>query len=70
MLIIAEADLVAAHQRWRGTHRGEFIGIEATGRTVEFSSTAFLRVADGLIAEAWDEVDLAGLRAQLGDPLA
>ncbi len=42
------------------------MGIEATGREVEFTSTAFLRVADGLIAEAWDEVDVAGLLAQLG----
>jgi len=26
-----------------------------------------LRIRDGLIAEAWDEVDFAGLMAQLGD---
>lgn len=64
-LILAEDDLVAAHQRWRGTHRGEFGGVAATGKRVEFTSTAVLRVRDGLIAEAWDEVDVAGLMGQI-----
>ena len=65
MLILAEGDLVSAHQRWRGTHRGEFLGIAPTGKQVEFTSTALLRIADGQIAQAWDEVDLMGLSVQL-----
>lgn len=64
-LILAEDDLVAAHQRWRGTHGGEFLGVAATGRPVEFTSTAILRVADGLIAQAWDELDSGAVLAQL-----
>jgi len=64
-LIIAEDDLVAAHQRWRGTHEGEFLGVEGTGRPVEFTSTAVLRIRDGLIVQAWDEMDAAGLLGQL-----
>jgi steroid delta-isomerase-like uncharacterized protein len=65
LLILAEDDLVAAHQRWTGTHDGDFLGFAASGRRVEFSSTAVLRIRDGLIAEAWDQVDMAGLTAQL-----
>ena len=65
LLILAEGDLVAAHQRWSGTHSGPFAGVDATGRSVIFTSTAVLRIADGLIAEAWDQVDVAGLMAQL-----
>jgi steroid delta-isomerase-like uncharacterized protein len=65
LLILAEDDLVAAHQRWTGTHEGAFLGVEPTGRAVEFSSTAVLRFRDGLISQAWDEVDVAGLLAQL-----
>lgn len=34
-LILAEGDLVAAHQVWRGTHGGEFMGVAATGEQVE-----------------------------------
>lgn len=64
-LILAEDDLVAAHQRWSGTHSDEFLGVEATGKRIEFTSTAMLRVRDGLIAQAWDEMDVAGLLQQL-----
>lgn len=65
LMTVAEDDKVAAHQRWRGTHDGEFIGIPATGKKVEFTSTAILVIHQGLIAQAWDEVDLFGLSAQL-----
>jgi steroid delta-isomerase-like uncharacterized protein len=58
-LILAEGDLVSAHQRWDGTHRGAVAGLEPTGRRVEFTSTAVFRIRDGLIAEAWDAIDLA-----------
>jgi steroid delta-isomerase-like uncharacterized protein len=64
--ILAEGDLVAARQTWSGTHDGEFAGIAATGRHVSFGSTAILQVRDGMIAAAWDQVDVAGLMGQLG----
>ena len=69
-LILAEGDLVAAHQTWTGTHDGEFLGVPATGKKVSFESTAVLRVADGQIAQAWDIVDIAGLFSQIGSPPA
>lgn len=65
-LLLAEDDQVAAHQRWAGTHGGELLGVAATGRRVEFTSTAILRIRDGLIAEAWDELDSGAILAQLG----
>ena len=65
LLLVGEGDLVAAHQRWQGTHRGDFLGVPATGKEVSFTSTAVLRIRDGQIAEAWDEVDLLGLLTQL-----
>jgi steroid delta-isomerase-like uncharacterized protein len=64
-LIFGEDELVAAHQRWRGSHGGEFLGVPASGQAVEFTSTAILRVRDGLIAEAWDELDSGAILAQL-----
>jgi steroid delta-isomerase-like uncharacterized protein len=64
-LILAEDDLVAAHQRWRGTHEGEFLGVEATGGQIEFTSTAVLRIRDSLISRAWDEMDSAAILEQL-----
>jgi steroid delta-isomerase-like uncharacterized protein len=60
-LILAEGDLVCAHQRWRGTHEGEFLGVQGDGRIVDFTSTAVLRISDGRIAQAWDEMDTSWL---------
>jgi len=65
LILVAEGDLVAAHQNWTGTHDGEFIGIPATNRRVSFTSTAIIRLEGELIAAAWDEVDLLGLTTQL-----
>ena len=66
-MTVAEDDKVAARQRWRGTHHGTFLGFEPTGKKVEFTSTAILQIHNGLIAQAWDEVDLLGLSLQLRD---
>lgn len=67
LMTVAEDDKVAAHQRWRGTHHGEFLGMPPTGKKVEFTSTAILLIHGDLIAQAWDEVDLLGLQLQLRD---
>ncbi len=63
--IIAAGDKVAVRLRFRGTHSGEFLGIPATGRAIEYISHEFYRVADGLIAEEWICSDMASLLRQL-----
>ena len=65
LLLLAEGDLVAAHQRWSGRQVGEFLGCPASGREIAFTSTAVLRVAAGEISEAWDEMDSGAIVAQL-----
>jgi predicted ester cyclase len=65
LLLLAEDDLVAAHQRWSGRQVGEFLGCPAGSRQVVFTSTAILRVAGSEISEAWDEMDSGAIRAQL-----
>ncbi len=64
--MIAAGDLVAAHQEWRGTHGGEFLGLDPTGKVVTFTSTAVLRIREGTISEAWDEVDMLAVFQQVG----
>jgi steroid delta-isomerase-like uncharacterized protein len=67
--IVAERDRVAVRLTFRGTHSGEFLGVPATGRSVEYVSHEFYRLADGLIAEEWICSDSAGLMRQLtGEP--
>ena len=64
--IVAAQDKVAIRLRFRGTHSGEFLGFAATGRTVEYVSHEFYRIADGLIAEEWICSDMSTLLGQLG----
>jgi steroid delta-isomerase-like uncharacterized protein len=63
--LVAAADKVAVRVRFRGTHSGEFLGIPATGRAVEYVSHEFYRIAGGLIAEEWICSDMATLLRQL-----
>jgi steroid delta-isomerase-like uncharacterized protein len=57
----------AVSVRWsaRGTQRGEYLGVAASGRRVVFSGIEIIRVAGGRIVERWGEWDGLGLRAQL-----
>jgi len=64
--IFAAQDKVAVRLRFRGTHSGEFLGTPATGRSIEYASHEFYRIADGLIAEEWICSDMATLLRQLG----
>jgi steroid delta-isomerase-like uncharacterized protein len=63
--IFAAQDKVAVRLRFRGTHSGEFLGIGATGRVVEYVSHEFYRIAGGLIAEEWICSDMATLLGQI-----
>jgi predicted ester cyclase len=67
-IILGEGDLVAAHQKWTGTHDGEFLGVPPTGREVKFVSTAILEIRGSEIAAATDVVGIAELLAQLRAP--
>ena len=64
--VLEDGDKVVARYTWRGTHRGAFFGVAATGRTVEVAGTSIYRVAGGKIAEEWWLEDMLGLMQQLG----
>jgi len=64
--LIAEDDLVAGRLIERATHRGEFMGIPATGKAVTINEIGIFRIAHGKIAETWFELDVVGLLQQLG----
>ncbi|MFC5971119.1 ester cyclase [Halomarina salina] len=63
---VAEGDTVAMRVTLRGTHEGEFAGIEPTGRSFEVDNVVFTRVEDGMIAERWVHPDTLGMLTQLG----
>lgn len=64
--VIAEGDTVAVRMTQRGTHGGEFMGMEPTEKSFEIEAMAFLRLDDGKIAERWVRPDLLGMLRQLG----
>jgi steroid delta-isomerase-like uncharacterized protein len=63
--IFAAQDKVAVRLRFRGTHSGEFLGLPATGRSVDYVSHEFYRIENGLIAEEWICSDMATLLGQI-----
>jgi steroid delta-isomerase-like uncharacterized protein len=63
---VAEDDKVVTRWRARGTHRGEFGSIGATGKEFEMDGVTIERIAGGKIAEVWVARDELGLLDQLG----
>jgi predicted ester cyclase len=51
--IIAEGDKVAIRMTWSGTHKGEFMGIPPTGKSVSFGVFDVVRMAGGKFVEHW-----------------
>lgn len=64
--LVAEGDKVVARVTTTATHRGEFFGTPATGRTVTVGEIDVFRVENGLIAEAWAAPDIFGALMQIG----
>ena len=64
--MIAEGDKVASRIMMRGTHKGEFMGIPATGKTVAIEGIDIIRFANGKAVEHWGVFDNAAMMEQLG----
>jgi steroid delta-isomerase-like uncharacterized protein len=63
--MIAEGDKVFVLARMTGTQRGEFMGIAATGNTIDVSICDYFRVDNGALIEHWGVMDAAGMMQQL-----
>ena len=64
--LVAEGNKVVTHWSATGTHRGEFRGVPATGKSVTFKAMDMDRIANGKFVECWTNVDEQGLMQQLG----
>lgn len=65
--LAADGDLVAAHLRLRGTHRGVLRGIPPTGRALSAELFDLVRFdGDGKVAERWGLLDWDALYRQMG----
>jgi steroid delta-isomerase-like uncharacterized protein len=64
--MIAEGDRVVVRQTFRGTHRGDFLGMAPTGKQVTVTEMEIFRIANGQAVENWTSSDDLGLLQQLG----
>ncbi len=64
--LIAEGDKVVERFTLVGTHKGDFMGIPASGKQVRVTGMSIFRIANGKIVEHWGENDGIGLMTQLG----
>ncbi|TDD24760.1 ester cyclase [Nonomuraea diastatica] len=64
--VIAEGDRVVSRNTVTGTHRGEYMGLAPTGKSVTYKEIIIARFADGRVAETWAVVDVLSQMRQLG----
>ena len=64
-LMMEDGDLVACRWRGRAVHRGELLGVPASGAHVETTGITIFRFVGDLISEEWTEFDGLGLLAQI-----
>jgi predicted ester cyclase len=65
--ISAHDDMVVIHNTWRGTHRGELLGMAPTGRTFLSVGIVIWRFdEEGRIAERWEHGVASNMFAALG----
>ena len=63
---IAEGDTVVSRFTIRGTHRGDFLGIAATGKPINVWGVVINVVRDGKFAESRIILDMMTMLKQLG----
>jgi len=64
--MVVEDDKVAARFTMRGTHKGAFLGVPPTEKSIKVQSMAFYRLAGGQFMEEHGQPDMLGLLQQIG----
>jgi steroid delta-isomerase-like uncharacterized protein len=64
--LVANGDRVVQRLTARGTHQGDFLGVPASGNSVEIWLMVISRMAGGKVAEEWQLVDALTLMQQIG----
>ncbi len=65
--VLVSGDKVVARVRVTGTHEGEFMGMPATGKSIDVQAIDIVRFDDdGPAREHWGVFDVMGMMQQLG----
>src|SRR5918998_5193292 len=60
--LIVCGDRVVTRMTWSGTHRGTLLGVEPTGKRVQYVGAAIFRLVGGRIEDGWVVGDTARVR--------
>ena len=63
---VADGDKIVVRYTIQGTHRGELMGIPATGKSGEIAGISMVRLANGKVVEEFSLADMMMLFQQLG----
>jgi steroid delta-isomerase-like uncharacterized protein len=63
--VIIAGDRIALRWEARGTHRGDYLGVPATGRPVTYTGVTIYELRDGRVARIWVAADLFSLLRRL-----
>ena len=63
--MVSEQSKVFAKMRFSGIHKGEFMGVKATGRRLTWEGAALFHFSNGKVASLWVLGDIESLRSQL-----
>jgi steroid delta-isomerase-like uncharacterized protein len=64
--VVSEGDFVVFRDAVTATSRGEFFGVPANGKSLDWTEIHFLRIANGKIVEHWTNFDQVKILMQLG----
>lgn len=64
--VLSDDEFVAVRATITGTHEGEYMGLDPTGKRFEEAMFVLMRMDDGKIAEAWALADIYGTAMQFG----
>jgi steroid delta-isomerase-like uncharacterized protein len=64
--VFGNGDRLVCRFTMTGTHRGEFMGIPPTGRSISVDGITILHFRDGRCVERWSIADMRGWLVQLG----
>jgi steroid delta-isomerase-like uncharacterized protein len=64
--MFSAGDRVVARWIGSGTHRGELMGVDPTGKPISVDAISIFRVADRKITEEWTVWDALGMLQQVG----
>lgn len=63
--MIAEGDMVFALVRMKGIHQADFMGVPASGRTINVGVADYFRFENGKALEHWGVMDTGAMMHQL-----